>query len=83
MADIVTHIGNPDPIILRDQAIAAALDGRKQATACPHPISAIEQFVDEEPGRERYARPTNLFQCGVCRELLYLVDPFGRPAAEG
>lgn len=83
MADIISHIGDPDPVILRDKDLAAALDGRMPPNACPHPMSAMEQFVDEEPGRARSGRPTNLFQCGVCHRLLWLVDAFGKPAAEG
>lgn len=79
--DIVKHIANPEAYALRSSARAAAKDGRAQPTGCPHPVSAIVQFVDEEPGR--VGRPTNYFQCELCHTPLWLVDPFLNEAQDG
>lgn len=79
--EIVKNIGNPESHLLWAKESAAAKDGRLPANACPHPISAIEQYVDEEPGRE--GRPTNLFACGICHRLLRLFDAHGKEALDG
>lgn len=79
LVDIVRHIVNPDTWILRNQERARAK--LTKPSVCPHPLSAIEQFVDEEPGRA--GRPTNLYQCVACKSLLRLVDFWGQEAADG
>lgn len=75
------YIDNPDPRILRLQAQTQAKHNEYPTTACPHPASAIGQFIDEEAGRA--GRPTNLFQCDICKTLLWLVDPYGKTATDG
>lgn len=71
-----------DPRLWRAKEKARAAAGELPQTACPHPISAIEQFVDEEPGA-RYYRPTNLFMCTICKQMLRLVDFNGKDAIDG
>jgi hypothetical protein len=78
---VIKQIGNPESNLLWAKERAAAVDGRMPLTPCPHPMSAIEQFVDEEHGRE--GRPTNLFACGVCKRLLRLIDAHGKEALDG
>lgn len=78
---IISPVHNPEAKILRDQAVAAAKDGRLPPTPCPHPLSAIIQWVDEEKGRE--GRPTNLFECRQCGRNLFLVDAHGKTAVDG
>lgn len=83
MTDILRHIENPDPEILRRKEEARARSGAVVTNGCPHPMSAVEQFVDDDPGTSRNARPTNLFLCGVCRNFLRLVDFNGTEAKDG
>lgn len=82
MSDIIKNIPRPDPRIMRAREAARGRAGEIPDKGCPHPTSAIEQFVDEEPGA-RYYRPTNLFQCTLCNQLLRLVDYNGRDATDG
>lgn len=50
---------------------------------CDHPTRAVNQIIDDvATERDRYMRPTNLFECGQCHALLTLVDPFGNRAAD-
>lgn len=78
---IIRHIANPEADTLRRQEIERAKAGTLVNVGCPHPLTAISQFADEEAGRE--GRPTNLFQCDVCRALLFLVDAHGQTASDG
>lgn len=79
--EVVRHIGNPESSILWSKERSAAADGRMPPTPCPHPVSAIEQYIDEEHGRED--RPTNLFACGLCHRHLRLADAHGKEAMDG
>jgi hypothetical protein len=77
--EIVKQVRNPDVWILRNQELARAR--KAPPPSCPHPFSALEQFVDEEPGRA--GRPTNLFSCRICHSILWLSDAWGKEAADG
>ena len=77
---IILPVHRPDTKIIRNQAVAAAKRGEPRSE-CIHPMHAITQFVDEEPGRED--RPTNLFTCQQCGNHLFIVDAHGVPAADG
>jgi hypothetical protein len=81
MNDFMKNIPNPEPWILRAQAKGQVKAGAYKKTLCPHPVSAVDQFVDQEPGR--VDRPTNLFQCSICNSFLWLVDPHGTEAKDG
>lgn len=74
MTDIIKHIGNPDPEIIRLREAARASAGQVKNNGCPHPVSAIDWVVDDDSATGRNGRPTNLFVCGVCSGLLRLVD---------
>lgn len=78
---VIKPLVNPEASILRNKEVAAAKDGRLPPTLCPHPLSAVIQWVDKEPGRED--RPTNFFQCQACNRNLFLVDAHGRAAVDG
>jgi hypothetical protein len=60
-----------------------AAAGEVRKTGCPHPMSAVGQFMDDMPGVDRSGRPTNLFECTICRNLLRLVDWNGNEAVDG
>lgn len=79
--EIVKNIGNPESYLLWSKQVVAAKDGRLPVNICPHPLSAIEQYADEEPGRK--GRPTNLFECTICHRLLRLIDAHGKSATDG
>lgn len=81
-SEIFKHIPNPEPSTERRLAKIRAKAGEMPATqqACPHPISAAMQLVDEKLGRAQIQ--TNLFQCGVCRAMMFLVDGTGKEASD-
>jgi len=79
--DIVKQVVNPESYLLWAKQVAAAKDGRMPPSACPHPLSAVEIYVDDTPGRED--RPTNLFECTICHRLLRLFDAHGKESSDG
>ena len=83
MTDIIKHIDSPDPEIIRLREAARAKGGVVNTNGCPHPVSAIDWIVDDDGTSGRYARPTNLFVCGVCHNFLRLVDFNGNEAKDG
>ncbi len=76
----IRHIAQPEADLMRKSEVAAVRAG-KPDNQCPHPVSAIEQYVDKVPGR--VDRPTNLYQCTICHDTLWLVNPHGRAASDG
>lgn len=65
--DTIKRINDPDPMLLRRSLRGQASEGKLQPTnGCPHPISALQQYVDETGYRHRDGRPTNLFACSIC-----------------
>lgn len=82
MTEIIKHIVSPDPEIIRRRESARAKSGEVNTKGCPHPVSAIEWIVDDDGTSGRYARPTNLFVCGVCNNFLRLVDFNGAEAKD-
>lgn len=83
MDDIVKNRNDYEATVVRNMQRAHAADGTLPVAKCPHPISAVEQFVDDMGYRNRYMRPTNLFQCTICNQYLCLVDFHGREAKDG
>ena len=83
MSDALKHINNPEPFIVRAREAGRARDGALPKTLCPHPVSAVEQYVDDDGLVGRNGRPTNLFQCMLCNNLLRLVDFHGKEATDG
>lgn len=82
-SEIFKHIPNPEPSTERRLAKIRAKAGEipPNQALCPHPISAAGQFMDERPGRSPVH--TNLFQCGVCKAMMFLVDGSGKEASDG
>ncbi len=68
----------PDAQLMRKTAVMEAKD--KPASQCHHPLGAVQQFVDEEPGRPNV--PVNLWQCSICSEFIWLVDSHGKAVAD-
>lgn len=69
---------HPDAQLMRKSEVGAAMS--RPAPACPHPLSAVEQFVDDEPGQAN--KPVNLWQCTVCKSLIWLVDAHGKAVSD-
>jgi len=82
MSDILKHISNPDPEIVRLREAARGKAGQVRQSGCPHPMSAIDWVVDDDSSIGRNSRPTNLFVCSACHGLLRLVDFNGVEAAD-
>ena len=78
------HISHPEASSFRAKTRVHARAGELPAgqKMCAHPVPAIQQFVDEAPGRD-IDRPINLFQCSLCNATLWLVDGFGKEANDG
>jgi hypothetical protein len=83
VSDSLKHLPSPDPRIVRARLKAAAKAGEIPVSPCPHPVSAIQQYIDEVATRDRYSRPTNLFECMLCHQQLRLVDFNGKDAKDG
>lgn len=78
----IKHHNNPDPVLARLREQARAKAHAIAYKGCPHPVSAISQFVDRTGTTERYDRPTNLFQCELCGNLLRLTDFYNNEASD-
>lgn len=78
--DLIKQVEHPEPYLLRRQAINAAQAGEYPRTNCPHPQSAVEQFVETDSGKRR--GPVNLFMCSICHTHLWYTDPYGRAASD-
>jgi hypothetical protein len=83
MSDILKHIGNPDPEIVRLRELARGKAGQVKESGCMHPMSAVDWVVDDDSSIGRHSRPTNLFVCSACNGLLRLVDFNGKEAVDG
>lgn len=75
--ELVKPIRNPEAWALREKARGAASRGELARTDCPHPFQYLQQYMDDDPAVLRRGNPVNLFACGVCGVLLWLVDPWG------
>jgi hypothetical protein len=80
--DILKYIDSPDPAIIRAREASRGKDGVVPKTACPHPASAIDWVIDDDP-RIKRKMPTNLFVCSLCKQFLRLVDYNGKEAIDG
>lgn len=85
MADTPTirTIPDPDPKILRMQYANKQRAGEFKPTGCPHPISAMEQAVDDTGYAHRHHRPTNMFFCSICKTPGRLVMYDGVEPSDG
>lgn len=83
MSDFVKRIDSPDAAVVRMRELARAKAGKVVNTGCPHPVSAIEQFVDDAGYVGRNDKPVNLFMCTICSSLLRLVDYNNTEAQDG
>ena len=81
--ELLRPIYNPEAFVMRDKARAAANRGEIKKTDCRHPDAYLQQYLDTDPGRERSGKPLNLYECGICHSLLWLVDAFGVAKADG
>jgi len=80
----VKAIHNPEAWVMRDKAKGAAARGEmSRQMDCPHPIEYMQQYFDDDPGVKRSGKDLNLFVCAQCGCLLWIVDPFGKVAADG
>lgn len=69
---------NPEAWVMRDKAQAAASRGEMVPNNCRHPFAYLQQYQDDDPGVKRKGLDVNLFECGVCHMVLWLVDPWGK-----
>lgn len=69
---------NPDAQLMRKTEVMAARERPKPA--CPHPLGAVIQFIDDREGEPN--QPVNLWQCSVCKSLIWLVDGHGKAVAD-
>jgi len=81
--EVAKNIPSPDPRIVRSLIKGRARNNEIPNPNCPHPMSAIYQIEDVVNENQRSGRPTNLFQCDICKSTLFLVDAFGNEATEG
>lgn len=81
--ETLRRIVNPEAWAMRNKAQGAANRGDYPKTGCPHPFSFIQQYQDDDPSVKRRGLPVNLFECGQCGTLLWLVDPYGEVKADG
>lgn len=75
--EMVKAVEHPEPYLLRRQYIGQARAGEYPKTLCPHPVQAVQQFVDDKTNQQ-----ANLFVCSVCNSALWLTDPYGKAAAD-
>ena len=80
--DTLKPIYNPEAFVLRSKAKAAAERGDIKPTGCTHPMQYMQQYQDDDPVRKREGKMVNLFECGVCHMLMWLVDPWGDPVTD-
>jgi len=81
--DLVKPIYNPEAFVMREKAKGAAARGEIKKNNCRHPDAYLQQYLDTDPSTQRRGLPTNLYVCGVCNMLLWLVDPWGTPKPDG
>jgi hypothetical protein len=81
--EFVKPITNPQAWIMRDKARAAAARGEYPNNGCPHPVALMNQYVDDDLTVGRKGEELNVFECGLCHSILWLVDPYGNEAQDG
>lgn len=80
--ELVRPVRNPEAFVLREKYRGAATRGDLTRTGCAHPLSSLQQYVDDDPVVGRNGRPVNLFVCGVCSLPIWMVDPWGEPISD-
>jgi hypothetical protein len=80
--ELVKPVYNPEAFVFREKLRGQAERGELKRTGCRHPFDRLEQYVDDDPLNRRNGRSVNLFECGVCHLLLWLVDPWGEPVSD-
>jgi hypothetical protein len=80
--EILRPVRNPEAYVMREKARGAASRGELPRNDCRHPFQYLQQYTDDDPAVQRRGRPVNLFACGVCGMLLWLVDPWGESKAD-
>lgn len=75
--ELVRPIVNPEAFVMREKFRGSANRGELKRTGCRHPLERLQQYLDDDPLVARSGRPVNLFECGVCHLVLWLVDPWG------
>lgn len=84
MSDIsIKNIVQPEAEVLRLQYAGQFNSGQRPVTGCPHPISAIQHFVDDTGETKRNGRPINLLICTICQTEGRLVMFDGVTACDG
>lgn len=80
--EVLKPVYNPEAWIMRDKLKAAALRGELVKTDCRHPDAYLQQYLDTDPSTMRRELPTNLYECGICHMILWMVDPWGVPKSD-
>ena len=81
--ELVKPIYNPEAFVMREKLRGQARRGELKPTNCQHPFQYLQQYTDDDPAVQRRGLPVNLFECGVCHMLFWLVDPFGNTVPDG
>lgn len=81
--EILRPIYNPEAWVMRDKAKGAALRGELPRSECKHSLQYMHQYHDEDPSVARKGNPVNLYACDLCGALLWFVDAWGTPVADG
>lgn len=76
--ELIKHVVHPEAYVRRIQAKNNAAAGAPKP-ACPHPINAIRQAVDDQDVN----REINLMECMICHNTLWITDAWGTAAADG
>lgn len=74
---LIRPIYNPEAYVFREKMTGAAERGELKRSSCRHPFQDMKQYIDEDPAIARNGRPVNLFECGVCHMIMWIVDPWG------
>lgn len=81
--ELLRRVVNPEAWALRNKAQGAANRGEYPRKNCQHPFALLQQYQDDDPSVKRRGLPVNLFECGQCGTLLWLVDPYGEVKGDG
>lgn len=79
--NFLRQITQPSSDTDRRRILSQAQSGNYPKTDCPHPVTAIDGVEDYGPAA-RSGRPLNMFICSLCGSHLFLVDPYGKWAAD-
>lgn len=79
----IKNIADPEARIMRAKLKAQAAAGVIKKTGCPHPVSALQQYIDDTGYVHREGKPINLLVCTICKTELRIVGYDGVEAMDG